>query len=87
MPSWRAVIIGGVTDIAGEIARQLKQDGHQCFVWDCPEPDPKFPVTWKCATGHRDTLWYCRGHIGLFTAMALEAAREENSVPVTGTAP
>jgi hypothetical protein len=79
--------MGGMSDLADELRRQLKDDGRECFVWYCPEPDPKFPVTWKCGAGHRDTLWYCGEHGGQAATIALQAAREEAGLMCQQCAP
>lgn len=48
-----------------------KADGSECFAWDCTESAPPHGVTWRCANGHRETYWYCTGHITRMTELAI----------------
>jgi hypothetical protein len=50
---------------------QHKNDGRECFTWHCREPDPKFPITWRCAVGHRTVIWYCVAHSLAMTVLAV----------------
>lgn len=41
---------------------EAKQQGKVCFVWDCAETNPMYPVVRRCPNRHVLVTWYCLAH-------------------------